>query len=226
MISIPALASSAASAVTGLGSGTGSRTTGSSAIGKDEFLRMLVTQLKNQDPTSPLQPNEFAAQLAQFSSLEQLTQLNEGLDALNAAGQLNTLMSETSFSSSLVGKTIIATGNAVEIPQSGAGVVRVEVGTGGGDATITLKDKNGKVVAERPIGHLEAGVQNVTLPADLPPGDYTYSVKCTGANQSDVAVRTYITGRVDGVHFGNGTVTLRIGKLEVPLDDLSEIGAP
>src|SRR5262249_30171357 len=130
------------------------------------------------------------------------------------------------FSASLVGKSIVATGNAVEIPASGAGVVRVEVGTGGGDATITLKDKSGKVVADRPLGHLDAGVQNVTLPADLPPGDYTYSVRSTGANKSDVPVRTYITGRVDGVHFGNGTVTLRLGKLEIPLDDLSEIGAP
>ena len=187
---------------------------------------MLVTQLRNQDPTSPLQPHEFAAQLAQFSSVEQLTQLNAGMGALTGASQLNTLMGETAFSASLVGKEIVAAGNKVEIPNTGAGVVRLDVGLGGGVGTITLKDENGRVVATRPIGELKAGLQNVTLPADLPPGTYTYSVSCTGGNKSDVSVRTFVTGQVDSVHFDNGRITLRVGKLEVQLEDLSAIGKP
>ena len=69
-------------------------------------------------------------------------------------------------------------------------------------------------------------MQNVTLPNDLPPGTYTYSVTCTGANKTAVDVRTFVTGHVDGVHFDNGRITLRIGKLDVALEDLSEIGKP
>jgi flagellar basal-body rod modification protein FlgD len=214
-------ASTAASAASGLAS-----TSSQNSIGKDAFLKLLVTQLRNQDPTSPMQAYEFAAQLAQFSSVEQLTQLNAGVGALAGASQLNTLMSETAFSSSLVGKDIVAAGNKVDIPKSGSGVVRVDVGVGGGSGTITLTDANGKEVATRSIGQLQAGVQNVTLPADLPPGTYTYAVKCTGANKSDVTVRTFITGHVDGVHFDNGNITLRVGNLEVQLEDLSEIGKP
>lgn len=196
------------------------------SIGKDAFLKLLVTQLRNQDPTSPMQPYEFAAQLAQFSSVEQLTELNSAVNALGGESQLNTLMSETSFSASLVGKDIVAAGNKVQIPKDTPGVVRIDVGIGGGSGTITLTDANGKVVAERPIGSLKAGVQNVTLPGDLPPGAYTYSVKCTGANGSDVAVKTFVTGHVDGVHFDNGKITLRLGDIEVQIEDLSEIGKP
>ena len=149
-----------------------------------------------------------------------------GMNSLASASQLNTLMSETAFSASLVGKDIVAAGNQVEIPNTGPGTVRIDVGLGGGTGTITLKDASGREVATRPIGQLKAGVQTVTLPADLPPGTYTYSVKCTGANQSSVNVQTFVTGQVAGVHFDNGRITLRIGNLEVQLENLSEIGKP
>src|SRR5262245_59898425 len=92
-LSLNPAASSAAAAASAPSSGRDS-------IGKDAFLQLLVTQLRNQDPTSPLQPYEFAAQLAQFSSVEQLTQLNAGVSALGGQSQLNTLMSETAFSAS------------------------------------------------------------------------------------------------------------------------------
>lgn len=195
-------------------------------VGKQDFLKLLVTQLKNQDPTNPLQPHEFAAQLAQFTSVEQLTQLNAGIATLSDQSQLSTLMSETSFSASLVGKHIVAQGDQVEIPKSGPGNVRIDVGLGGGAGTLTLKDANGRTVATAPLGKLAAGPQTVELPADLPPGKYTYSVECKGANDAKVAVRTFVTGTVDGVHFSNGSITLRVGSMEIGLDALSEIGKP
>jgi flagellar basal-body rod modification protein FlgD len=202
--------------------GTGSR----DSVGKDAFLKLLVTQLKNQDPTSTMQPNEFAAQLAQFSSVEQLTTLNTGISQLASQGQLNTLMSQTAFSASLVGKDIIAEGDKVDIPTTGAGHVRLDVGVGGGNAEITLTDANGHTVATRAIGRVEAGAHTVELPSDLPAGSYTYSIKCTGANGSDVPVKTFITGQVNGVHFSTSGITLRVGNLEIPLSDLSELGQP
>ena len=207
---------------TSTGSTYGSRDT----VGKEAFLKLLITQLKNQDPTSTMQQHEFAAQLAQFSSVEQLTTLNTGIQDIAAQGQLNTLMSQTAFSASLVGKDVIAQGDQVDVPTTGAGRVRLDVGIGGGNVEITLKDKNGHIVAMRPLGRVEAGAHNVDLPGDLPAGSYTYSVKCTGANGSDVPVRTFVTGQVSGVHFSSSGITLRIGNLEIPLADLSELGQP
>lgn len=212
----------AANAKTASASSTGSR----DSVGKDAFLKLLVTQLKNQDPTNTLQPHEFAAQLAQFSSVEQLTTLNSGVASLAAQSQLSTLMSETAFSASLVGKDIVAQGDQVEIPTSGPGKVRLDVGLGGGDAEIVLKDANGREVARRSIGHVSAGTQTVELPADLPPGQYHYSVSCKGNNGGKVNVTTFTVGRVDGVHFSNGSITLRMGGMEIALADLSEIGQP
>ncbi|PYI50372.1 flagellar hook capping FlgD N-terminal domain-containing protein [Paenibacillus flagellatus] len=71
--------------------------TGSSNLGRDEFLKILVTQLSNQDPTQPLQDKEFIAQMATFTSVEQLT---------NMAEEMRTLRQSIGFSSSLIGKTI------------------------------------------------------------------------------------------------------------------------
>ena len=208
-------------------SGSSNSATGSrDSVGKDAFLKLLVTQLRNQDPTNTLQPHEFAAQLAQFSSVEQLTTLNAGVASLAAQSQFNTLMSQTAFSASLVGKDIVAAGDQVQIPTSGPAKIRLDIGLGGGDGEIVLKDATGREVAKRPIGRLTAGMQTVELPADLPPGNYHYEVTCKGGNGGKVDVRTFTTGRVDGVHFMNGAITLRIGSMEIPLSDLSEIGQP
>ncbi|MCB0407056.1 MAG: hypothetical protein KDD34_02565, partial [Bdellovibrionales bacterium] len=58
------------------------RTTGNNQMDKDAFLKLLLTQMKNQDPTTPLDSHEMAAQLAQFTSLEKLTNISDGIDSL------------------------------------------------------------------------------------------------------------------------------------------------
>lgn len=224
--SLPASSTALLNAVNGSASTSSASAGARDSIGKEAFLKLLVTQLKNQDPTSTLQPHEFAAQLAQFSSVEQLTSLNESLTALQSQAQFDSMVNQTTFSASLVGKTIVADGNAVEVPRTGSGQVRLDVGVGGGRATLTLTDAHGNKVRDVELGSLPAGAQTVALPDDLPPGAYTYSVTCKGANGSAVKVRTYTMGTVDGVHFKNGSITLRLGALEVALADLSEIGTP
>ncbi|MGN4126199.1 flagellar hook assembly protein FlgD [Lysinibacillus sphaericus] len=76
--------------------------TGNSELGKDAFLQLLITQLQNQDPTNPMDDREFIAQMAQFSSLEQMQNMTKGLEALLASQQQTQLMSYTSF----VGKEV------------------------------------------------------------------------------------------------------------------------
>ncbi len=75
-------------------------------LGRDAFLQLLVTQLKNQDPLEPIQNEEFLAQLATFSSLEQLEQLNDNVVVMTALNQSNALLSQLTNSSVLIGKTV------------------------------------------------------------------------------------------------------------------------
>lgn len=192
-------------------------------LDKDAFLTLLVTQLRHQDPLSPLQPQEFAAQLAQFTSVEQLTQLNDQLAAQTDAVHLGTLVSQTALSASLLGRQIVAEGDQLEITAGTAGQIRVEVGGAGGTATLTLRDDSGAVVATRNLGSLPAGRQAVQLPGDLPAGTYHYEVSVKTTDGADVPVTTYTTGTVDGIYFRNGTIMLRMGALEVPLESLAEI---
>ncbi|NEW05549.1 flagellar hook capping protein [Paenibacillus sp. SYP-B3998] len=93
-------------------------------LGKDDFLKILITQLQNQDPTQPLQDKEFIAQMAQFTSVEQLT---------NMAGEMKLMRQSLGFVSGLIGKSITYTAT----DSSGASLVK----TGIVDS-ITFKDGN------------------------------------------------------------------------------------
>lgn len=77
-----------------------------SSLDKDAFLKMLVTQMKNQDPMSPQDNQAFIAQLAQFSSLEQMQQLNQNILGLAVLQQTNALMSQLTQSSALIGQNV------------------------------------------------------------------------------------------------------------------------
>ena len=194
------------------------------ALGKDEFLTLLVTQLKHQDPLSPLQAHEFAAQLAQFTSVEKLTELNEGMARQEESLAMATLLSKTSFSAGLIGRQVMAAGDQVTVANGdGPTRVTIDVGTGGGQGKLQILDSTGREVATRELGPLHAGRQTVALPADLPPGTYRYKVTVTGAGDKKVPVTTFTTGVVDGISFLSGRIVLRMGTIEIELEDVAEI---
>jgi flagellar basal-body rod modification protein FlgD len=212
-----AQASTSTSAANALGravSGPGGK------LGKDEFLRLLVTQMQNQDPMNPMQGEEFAAQLAQFSSLEQLVGIGEqlasqaemaqlALDGVNAQNAMGTL-----------GRQVTAQGNAVHVPESGEARVTFDVGTGGGSATVRVYDASGREVGSRELGAVPGGRQTVELgdaASKLPPGNYTYKVEVTAAGGGAVPVQTYTVGTIDGVRYGQAGPVLLSGGIEIPL---------
>lgn len=192
-------------------------------LDKDAFLTLLVAQLKNQDPSSPLQPHEMAAQLAQFTSVEQLTQLNASMVAQTEASHMAALVGQTSLSASLIGRQVEALGDQVMVPSTGTAQVHVDIGGAGGVATFKLLNDTGTVISTRELGRLAPGVQDLTLPSDLPPGTWHYALEVKGPAAATVAVTTYTTGEVSSVEFKNGAIVLHVGKMEISLDDLVQI---
>jgi flagellar basal-body rod modification protein FlgD len=215
------------STTSNLGGTTGSATSGGKAdlasISKDQFLTLLVAQLKNQDPMSPLEPYEFAAQLAQFTSVEQLQQLNQAMTSQLASSQTLSLLGQTNLASSLLGRSVVAEGNQVLVPDSGRAEVQIEVGGSGGQASLRLLDSSGHEVATRDLGLLDPGPQTLVLPADLPAGTFHYEIRVTDAKRAAVSVVTYTTGTVDAVAFKDGQIVLHLGAIEIPLDSVAEI---
>lgn len=196
---------------------------GKSALGKDDFLKLLVTQLRNQDPINPQKPEEFSAQLAQFSSLESMQNIEKVLQSQVDAGSLATLAMKADLGASFIGRRVVAAGSTLEVASSDAkSTVTVEIGTGGGKTQVTILDAKGKEVATKDLGWQEAGRQELSV-GSLPPGKYSYKVTVTGANGADIPVQTYTTGIVDGVSFQNGTVILKSGDLSFPLDNVVEV---
>jgi flagellar basal-body rod modification protein FlgD len=194
-------------------------------MGKNEFMTLLVAQLQHQDPLNPMQPHEFASQLANFSSVEQLSSLNAGMSEQLDSLRMAAALSKTSLSASLLGRTVLTDGNQVAVPEEGTANVTVDVGGNGGTGTLKIYDSTGNVVASRDLGSVAAGRQSFEVPDDIAPGTYTYKVEVKGADGEAVGVDLFVSGRVDRVLFDDGRILLRIGELDVDLETLVEIGS-
>lgn len=133
---------------------TVTKATGSSSLGKDEFLKILMTQLQNQDPTSPMDDKEFIAQMAQFSSLEQMGNIATAMENLTSMTQQSQLIQFNSF----VGKTVTWHESSDTLDEAGNAVVNSgtekvkSVKYSGTDAQFVLE--SGKTIAAANISEV------------------------------------------------------------------------
>ena len=116
-----------------------SRTVGAQELDKDAFMQLLVAQMRNQDPMAPIDNQQFIAQLAQFSSLEEMQGVNENLVALALLQESNAVLAQLTNSSSLIGKTVVYTDPTSGEPGQGV-VVSVKLTEGAVLLNIDGKD--------------------------------------------------------------------------------------
>ncbi|MEM1117994.1 MAG: flagellar hook capping FlgD N-terminal domain-containing protein [Bacteroidota bacterium] len=222
---------------------------GSGDLDRDAFLQLLVAQLRNQDPTSPQDGHEFAAQLAQFSSVEQLTQLNASVQgqsgefaaigqALGALGAGQDALGERLSSqinlqaaSGLIGQTVAVRDRAVAYDGEGAAPVQVRLGGAAREVEVTIRNEAGEVVRTLRASDLGAGDHAIAWDgadmdgAPAPAGAYTVDVSAVGATGAPVEAAPMSTGRVDRITVDGDGLALWVGGRAIPFDALLAIEA-
>jgi flagellar basal-body rod modification protein FlgD len=197
-------------------------------LGKDEFLQLLTAQLQHQDPLSPMDSQAFVAQLAQFSSVEELDGLGKKLDTM-LLGQASANQMTTA---SLVGKEVLFKADHVTLAAGGKGNFEVTVPAATSDTTAIIADQSGRVVRTLPLGAHAAGTFAVPWDgrddsgATLPPGDYVLTVSATGTDGAKVAAAAAIRGIVSGITFENQAPQLLVQGRHVAMSDILQICTP
>lgn len=199
---------------------------GSNKLGKDEFVKLLITQLSNQDPTSPQDSSAFVAQLAQFANIEIGQQQNALLESMLVAQTASNQMATTG----LVGKDVVSLTNELELKDGSAKELTVNLQTPAEDVTVVIKDENGKAVRTVRMGALQAGdtaftwdgrADDGSMAAD---GKYTIEVVASAADGSAIDVTLRQQARVTGVSFADGVPMLLLDDgRTLSLPDIAEV---
>src|SRR5882757_46909 len=157
--------------------------TGDKALGKDDFLKLLIAQMKHQDPLKPMDDTSFVAQLAQFSSLEQQANANKLLELV--ATQQQGLANNTIID--LVGKGVTVRGDKVTYDGKGFGApVRFTLASGASEVKVSIVDSTGQTVRTIDVGPKPAGFISAqwdgknNLGTQQPAGAYSVRVQAKG----------------------------------------------
>lgn len=199
---------------------------GSSNLGKDEFLKLLVAQLANQDPTKPEDSSQFVAQLAQFSALEQSQNMVSRLDTL----LLGQATANQTNAASFIGKSITYGGGTVNLADAGSTTGTATLPTPADKITVTITDSKGTVVRTLSLGAHGAGDMAVDWDGNddhgvrMPPGDYTVKPVAFDADGKAVPISFSVSGVVTGIAFqAGGLPVLKVGGSLVNMSDVTSI---
>jgi flagellar basal-body rod modification protein FlgD len=234
------LISSVASAATSNGSGDTSKTSGTGGTGgtgattgtgkgkendvvnQAEFMKLLIAQLQNQDPLNPLDSANFSAQLAQFSSLEQLTQINDklGVAAEDKIGRFDSV--------GFIGREVTGPSAGIAVKDGVATTLDYTLESGG-KVTAKIVNESGQLVATVPLDQQGAGAHTFDLSkvSGAPHlDDGQYAVVLSQADPSGGAatqIATTVTGRVTGVDLTGAAPVLLLGDRQLLVTDVTEI---
>ncbi|MGD2184602.1 MAG: flagellar hook capping FlgD N-terminal domain-containing protein [Desulfobacterales bacterium] len=194
-------------------------------LGKDDFLNLLVTQLQHQDPLNPAESTEFTAQLAQFSSLEQLNNINDNLKNMELFQSSMTNSQAVSY----IGKEITARGNSVQLTSDQPAQCNFELAAPADLAVISIYDAAGGFVNTFETGPLSAGHHSAVWDGTdrngnhLPAGIYSFEVQAADADNRNLKVTAFIRALVTGVSFKDKTAHLITDLQTVGIEDVMAV---
>ncbi|MBN2724719.1 MAG: flagellar biosynthesis protein FlgD [Deltaproteobacteria bacterium] len=208
-----------------LGTDSSASSTANSNIDQQQFLNLLITQLKNQDPLSPMDNYQFVSQMAQFSSLEQQIKVNSNIELLQVAQ----LSQTNAQAANLVGKEVTAKGDTFDY-SGGTENLQFRLGSESSSVKVTIKDKSGTILRTIDLKDYPEGTSSFTWDGkdndgvQLSPGEYKFSVEAYDANGNQVSAESYVVGTVTEVRYDNGYPEMMVNGRKVKLGEIISIG--
>ncbi|TNC98403.1 MAG: flagellar basal-body rod modification protein FlgD [Gallionellaceae bacterium] len=191
---------------------------------QDRFLKLLVTQMKNQDPLNPMDNAQVTSQMAQLSTVTGIDKLNSTVEALSAS----MLASQSLSAVSMIGHPVLVAGTQIDLANS-QGDAAVELTQPVDNLMVSISDTSGNVVRTLNMGAQQSGLANIQWDGRTDTGSiatdgkYSFSAVSTlGGNKSDATTLSY--GMVNSVAQSQGGVTVNVGQLgEVSLNSIKKI---
>jgi flagellar basal-body rod modification protein FlgD len=196
-----------------------------SVMGKDEFLHLLVTQLQNQDPLNPADSTEFTAQLATFSSLEELQNINSTLAGVGTSQSILTNSQAVDY----IGKQIQAIGDHLYLGNGQPDPIEFDLTDNAAGVYVKIYNQYGEFVQDIDLGPMAAGQHRVQWDGldhngqTAPDGSYRFEAMAVDADGNSAAVTSFTTGTVSGVYYKNGIAYLVTADQEIPLGSVVHV---
>lgn len=199
------------------------------SLDKDDFLKLLVTKLTYQDPMKPMEDEAFIAELAQFSSLEQLQNLN---NALVNSQQWDLMQMQTinnTMATGLIGKEVKATYSGVYLSDDNRPMINYTTTEQAAHIKVEIKNADGTVIRTLTQNDVPPGQSSVVWDGKdetgkrVSSGYYTIEISGESVGGTKMTPSTFVTGRVNGVVYREGSAFLQVNGLEIPLSDISAI---
>lgn len=212
------------------GTGTTAATTSGVSLAKnfDTFLKLLTTQLRNQDPTSPMDTKEFTNQLVQFSQVEQQINQNKNLETLIGLFQAQTTNTNVGY----IGKEVVVSGNKAALAKDGEINWLTDIPAGAAVVKANIYDSTGKLVASKNIDK-DAGRTTVNWDGTTDvgtmakPGSYTLEMVAKDANgKAMTSPKTYTAGMVQSVEFEEGAQFLVVNGVRMDAANVVAVRMP
>lgn len=205
------------------------RGVGNDKLDKDAFMRLMLAQMKNQDPTNPLKSHEMAAQLASFSSLEQMQNMNTTLnDMKNGQKPI-----EQFQALNLIGKAVTGdSANLVRAKGDKQHDFQFHLDVPADSVDVKVRNADGDIIKKMHLQKVKAGDKRLVWSGEddngqnAPPGEYTFLVEAKNAEKKQVAVRTAFDGVITGVNYTPEGPVLMMGTQSIKLKDVHKIVDP
>lgn len=197
-------------------------------LGQNEFMKLMLTQLKYQDPFKPMENGEFLAQMAQFSTVAGIEEMNSSMGSFVE----EQTASQTFQAAGLLGKTVTTEGSSAILPESGSLQSQYQMPEASDKVSITFGNTSGEVVHKTEMNNVKAGIHSIEWDGynddgkRVNPGTYSIRVeylnKDGGASIAETSISTTVEGVSFGVGSGKPTLSTSDGR-ELSISDIRKI---